>query len=68
MALRAQTAARMLVGSAQDGHAALVGHGWFNRAIARELTIGGWRLAGRGGGKPWLRLVAGPWGYAIFER
>jgi hypothetical protein len=68
MRLRAQTAARILGGAAQEAQAAPVGHGWFNRAIARELTSSGWRLAGPSSGQARLRRITGPWGYVIFER
>lgn len=45
--------------AAATGSAALVGHGWFNRAVARALTAKGWRKSdGPGLGRPW--------GYAVY--
>jgi broad specificity phosphatase PhoE len=68
MTLRAQAAARLLIDVAKDGPAALVGHGWFNRAISRALAENGWRRARSHGGPSSLGRVSAPWGHVIFER
>jgi hypothetical protein len=67
MRRRARTAAQILDAAAQQGTAALVGHGWFNRAIARALAEDGWRRVGRSPA-PSFGRVAGPWGCAMFAR
>jgi hypothetical protein len=56
---RAATCHARLIESAGAGDVALVGHGWFNRYVARELTQSGWRNAGGPG-------FGRPWGYVAF--
>jgi broad specificity phosphatase PhoE len=56
---RADAAALRLIDAAGGGPAALIGHGWFNRAVACSLSGRGWRRSGGPG-------LARPWGYAIF--
>ncbi|QGM98101.1 hypothetical protein [Methylocystis parvus] len=66
MRRRARIAAQILIGASATGPAALVGHGWFNREIARALAEDGWRVAR--GATPSFGRVAAPWGCAVFER
>lgn len=55
-----QCAERLLEASAQ-GDVALVGHGWFNRYVARTLAGRGWRqTAGPGFDRPWGYLIFSP--------
>jgi broad specificity phosphatase PhoE len=54
--LRARAAAccNQLRESRAGGDMALVGHGWFNRAVARSLQAQGWRkTGGEGFARPW---------------
>lgn len=67
MRRRARAAAAILSDATADGTAALIGHGWFNRAIARALTADNWRRT-RPEAAASLGGVANPWGYAVFER
>ncbi len=53
---RAGACCDQLADSAGHGDVALVGHGWFNRAVARRLAAQGWRKTGGPG-------FARPWGY-----
>lgn len=57
---RAGEAATTLIAASQGG-CALVGHGWFNRAIGRALRQRGWRLTSRSGG-------SAPLSYAVYKR
>ncbi len=57
---RAQRAAGLLTAAARRGPAALIGHGWFNRAIAASLRAQGWRRAEANGG-------SAPWSHVVFE-
>lgn len=58
MRLRAERAAARLAASASSGPVALVGHGWFNRAIVRALAEKGWRpTEAQGGSAPWSHVV-----------
>jgi broad specificity phosphatase PhoE len=51
---RAQASAERLIGAAAQGDVALIGHGWFNRAVAGALAERGWRrIDGPGFGRPW---------------
>lgn len=54
MPQRAEQAAARLIKAAEDGSTALIGHGWFNRAITRALIARGWRKAiAHGGMRNW---------------
>jgi broad specificity phosphatase PhoE len=58
IAERGSIAATRLIVEAHHGPTALIGHGWFNRAIARSLVESGWTCAVRhGGSKPWSFYV-----------
>src|SRR5271166_127984 len=46
---RAQVAADKLISAARDGQTALIGHGWFNRAIAKTLVEQGWQRTSANG-------------------
>lgn len=67
MSRRADTAARLLINAAEHGPTALVGHGWFNRSIARVLVQNGWTCVIRRGGSGKFGRVSSEWGYAVFE-
>jgi broad specificity phosphatase PhoE len=67
MKRRANAATRILINAAKHGPTALVGHGWFNRAIVRVLVRNGWRCVIRRGGSGKFGRVSSEWGYAIFE-
>lgn len=55
---RAQRAAGLLTAAAKRGPVALVGHGWFNRAITRALAKRAWRrIEVHGGSAPWSHVV-----------
>jgi broad specificity phosphatase PhoE len=67
MRLRADFAASLLINAAEQGPTALVGHGWFNRAIVRALIRNGSRQVARHGGSGKFGRVSSEWGYAILE-
>jgi broad specificity phosphatase PhoE len=59
---RADHAAERLIAAAIQGDVALIGHGWFNRAIAQSLSRRGWRSSRR-------TFCSGPWSFiALHER
>jgi hypothetical protein len=58
---RAILAAGRLIRAAEQGPAALIGHGWFNHAVGASLKTRGWRRSGGAGG-------SAPWGLVVFER
>ncbi|QGM46095.1 histidine phosphatase family protein [Methylocystis heyeri] len=64
---RAKVAAELLTGGARQGPVALIGHGWFNRAIAGALVQSGWRRAKNHGGSGVFGRVSSEWGYSVFE-
>jgi broad specificity phosphatase PhoE len=68
MQLRAEAAAHKLIRATNQGPTALVGHGWFNRAIARALTDAGWGSAKSRGYAMAFGRVAHPWGFSVFNR
>lgn len=58
---RATRCAEKLDDASAQGAVALVGHGWFNRYVARALAKRGWRKTrGPGFGRPWGHLVLSP--------
>ena len=68
---RAEAAAQILIdaaqqGSAQENSAALIGHGWFNRAITRALHQSNWRRLDISAGSGALGRVSAVSGYAVF--
>ncbi|MBG0810357.1 hypothetical protein IY145_13340 [Methylosinus sp. H3A] len=67
MRRRATAAAERLIGAARQGPVALIGHGWFNRAISRALLQNGWRRAEIRGGSNLFGQVSSEWGYRVFE-
>lgn len=67
MRRRARKAANLLIVAAEHGSVALIGHGWFNRAIARELSRSGWRRAKACRGTSSFGRVSSTWGYVVFE-
>lgn len=58
---RGAIAARRLIVEAQRGPTALIGHGWFNRAISRSLIERGWKQSFRQGG-------SAPWSFSVFSQ
>jgi broad specificity phosphatase PhoE len=46
--------------AALQGDVALIGHGWFNRAVAKDLAAEGWRQTGPGFRRPWGHLALSP--------
>lgn len=67
MRQRACEASTLLIAASERGAVVLVGHGWFNRAIARALSRKGWRRVETQGGSGTLGSVAAPWGHVRFE-
>jgi hypothetical protein len=67
MRQRAGKAANLLISAAGRGSVALIGHGWFNRAIAQSLSRSGWRRAEAFGGSSSFGRVSSTWGYVVFE-
>ena len=65
---RADKAANLLIDSTAQGPVALIGHGWFNRAIARSLSRNGWRRVEVRGGSASFGRVSSTWGYVVFNR
>ncbi|MBU3887998.1 hypothetical protein [Methylosinus sp. KRF6] len=61
IAERGSIAAKRLTVEAHHGTTALIGHGWFNRAIARSLIESGWRCVLRHRGSE-------PWSFRVFMR
>jgi broad specificity phosphatase PhoE len=55
--LRARTATDSLVGSASMTETALVGHGWMNRMIGRELRKRGFEIQHHSGSGYWSRTT-----------
>lgn len=68
MRLRADKAANLLIAATERGSVVLIGHGWFNRAIALALSQMGWRRAETCGGSGTFGRVSATWGYVRFER
>lgn len=60
VAARGSIAAKRLIVEAHHGPTALIGHGWFNRVIARSLIESGWRCSLRHGGSE-------PWSFRVFS-
>jgi hypothetical protein len=67
MSRRADVATERLIEAARQGPVALVGHGCFNRAIARALLRNGWYRTETRGGPGALGRVSSEWGYGVFE-
>jgi broad specificity phosphatase PhoE len=67
MQRRAEAAAQKLIRATSQGPTVLVGHGWFNRAIAHALAEDGWRRVGRSPAASFGR-IARPWGCAMLAR
>jgi broad specificity phosphatase PhoE len=65
MRARAQRAADLLTAASANGDVALIGHGWFNRAIVGALAESDWRRAAAGR-EAALGRVSAEWGYAIY--
>lgn len=59
LARRAADCCDALLDATPRGDVALVGHGWFNGAVAKALAARGWR---RSGGPGFRR----PWGHLLF--
>jgi broad specificity phosphatase PhoE len=68
MRQRAEKAAALLIEATQRGSTVLVGHGWFNRALAKALEQKGWRRSELQGRSWSLGRVSSTWGMAHFER
>lgn len=66
MRLRADMAANLLIAATGRGPVVLIGHGWFNRAIAFALSQMGWRRAETFGGTGTFGSVATTWGHTVF--
>lgn len=67
MRQRADKAANLLLAAAERGPVALIGHGWFNRAIAQALSCNRWRRAEACRGSGSFGRVSSTWGYVVFE-
>lgn len=67
MRQRAEKATNRLIAASERGPVALIGHGWFNRAIAQALSGNGWRRAETSKGSQTFGRVSSTWGYVVFE-
>jgi hypothetical protein len=65
--LRAETAASSLVAATERGPVALIGHGWFNRAISKALVGRNWRRVASHDGFSAGARASRNWGHMIFE-
>jgi hypothetical protein len=67
MRLRADKATNFLIAATERGPVVLIGHGWFNRAIAFALSQKGWRRAETNGGSGTFGRVAATWGHVVLK-
>jgi hypothetical protein len=67
MRLRADEATNLLIEATERGSVVLIGHGWFNRAIALALFQKGWRRAEASGGSWTFGRISETWGHVRFE-
>jgi hypothetical protein len=67
MRLRADKATNLLIAAAERGPVVLIGHGWFNQAIAFALSQKDWGRAETCGGSGTFGRVVATWGHVVYR-